>query len=408
MIVPLLLVTALATQLPEQTPSTVAPPAAPQSVEAAAPAPAAVEAASDLPAPSPPAPTSTAPPPAPPPPAPAPPVPQRTTSSSEERGIGLAVLNLQTSGEIPKDLSSALSGLVAARLDRAGVFRIVSEDDVKRMVDFDQMKTALTCDDQASCLADIGAALGVPFMLTGTVAKLGSSYTLALTLVEIDKARVEKRTSAVFTDVDKLLAGLDTEVERAVQSLLYKEQGSLLVVATEEGATIAVDGNALGTSPLPATSVASGPHRITINKDGFIQFALDVLVRPKETTTVDAVLRPSPEFLAAYKARSGGQRTAAWGTSVGGVATTLVGGAGVGWFFFRREGLRSEKGVGPAEDIGVNGAEYAELAGAFWGGIGAAVVGVGLVATSAVLFSTGEDPDRYDALAVPGSVGVAR
>jgi hypothetical protein len=95
-----------------------------------------------------------------------------TEASAPERGIGLAVLNLQSSGDVPADLSVALSGLVAARLDRAGVFRIVSGDDVKRMVDFDQMKVALSCDDQASCLADIGSALGVPYMLTGTVLEL--------------------------------------------------------------------------------------------------------------------------------------------------------------------------------------------------------------------------------------------
>jgi hypothetical protein len=196
-------------------------------------------------------------------------------------------------------------------------------------------------------------------------------------LVEIDKARVEKRTSAVFSDVDKLLAGLDAEVERAVQSLLYKEQGSLLVFVTEEGGTIAVDGNAIGTSPLPQTPMASGPHRITVNKEGFIQFALDVVVRPKETTTIDAVLRPSPDFLAAYKARTGGQRTMAIGSAAGGAAGVIAGAAGVTWFFVRREGLRADKGLDPVDDVGVDGAEYAELAAAFWGGIGAAVVGAG-------------------------------
>ncbi len=307
-------------------------------------------------------------------------------------------MNLATSGDVQADLATALSGLVAARLDRAGVFRIVSEDDVKRMVSFDQMKTALTCDDQANCLAEIGEALGVPFMLTGTVAKLGSSYTLAFTLIELDKARVEKRTSAVFSDVDKLLAGLDTEVERAVQSLLYREQGSLVVRASEEGAEVAVDGNVIGTSPLPQQRFASGPHRITVNKEGFIQYALDIVVRPKELTSVDAVLRPSPEFIAAYKERTGGQRVAGVGSVVGGAAGLVVGAAGVSWFFIRREGIRADTGVAAAADVGVNGAEYAELAAAFWGGISAAVVGAGLVGVGGVLMATGEDPDRYDAL----------
>ena len=327
-----------------------------------------------------------------------PPATTTTASMTTAQGIGIAVLNLTTSGEVQADLATALSGLVAARLDRAGVFRIVSEDDVKRMVSFDQMKTALTCDDQANCLAEIGEALGVPFMLTGTVAKLGSSYTLAFTLIEIEKARVEKRTSAVFSDVDKLLAGLDTEVERAVQSLLYREQGALLVLATEEGAEVAVDVNVIGTSPLPQQPFASGPHRITVNKEGFIQYALDIVVRPKELTSVDAVLRPSPEFIAAYKERTGGQRVAGVGSVVGGAAGVVLGAAGVSWFFVRREGIRADTGVAAAAAVGVNGAEYAELAAAFWGGISAVVVGAGLIGVGGVLVATGEDPTRYDGL----------
>jgi len=328
--------------------------------------------------------------------------PSSSAGSTSDQRIGVAVLDLQTSGDVPTDLASALSGLVAARLDRAGVFRVVTEQDVKQLVSFDQMKTALSCDEQASCLAEVGSALGVPYMLTGTVAKLGSSFTLALTLVEIEKARVEKRTSAVFPEVDRLLAGLDAEVERVVASLLYREQGTLLVIATEEGGTVAVDGNAIGTTPLPALSVASGPHRITVNKEGFLQFALDVSVRPKEQTRIDAALRPSPEFLAAYEQRTGGQRAMAWGSAIGGVATTLAAGAGVGWFFVRREGLRAEQGLAANVDVGVDGAQYAELAAALWGGVGAAVVGVGFVTTSAVLFATGDDPARYEGLVEAG------
>ena len=179
--------------------------------------------------------------------------------------LGLAVLNLQTSGDVPADIAPALSGLMTAQLDKTGVFRVVSEDDVKQMVNFDQMKVALSCDDQASCLSEVGAALGVPYMLTGSLARLGSNLSLSLTLVAIDSAQVEKRTSAVYADVDALVAGLPTEVERVVATLLYRQGGNLSVQVSEEGATVAIDGAVVGTAPLPMQPVSSGPHRITVD-----------------------------------------------------------------------------------------------------------------------------------------------
>ena len=60
-----------------------------------------------------------------------------------------------------------------------------------------------------------------------------------------------------------------------------------------------------------------------------------------------------------------------------------------------------------ADDLGVDGAEYAELAGAFWGGISAATVGLGLLGTSTWLFVTGEDPERYDDVGSTAGQGIA-
>lgn len=211
--------------------------------------------------------------------------------AQEDAKLGIAVLNPTVSGGIAPDLPPVLAGILSTRLDQSGVFRVVSEDDVKRMVNFDQMKTALSCDDQASCLAEVGAALGVPWLLTSSVAQVGTTFIANLTLIDIENAKSVKRESATYTSLDALIAGLPQQVERTAATLLYREQGRLLVVANVEGAMVAVDGNVIGTTPLAERAIASGPHRITVSKDGFIQHAQDVVVRPKEQAVVDAKLR---------------------------------------------------------------------------------------------------------------------
>lgn len=198
---------------------------------------------------------------------------------SADARIGIAVLNPQTSGDVGTEVGPVLAGIISTRLDKSGVFRVVAEDDIKRMVSFDQMKTALSCDEQASCLAEIGQALGVPYMLIGTLAKLGDTYVLNLALVDIAAAHVQRRESGRYDDMNALMKGLDAQVERSVQQLLYREQGSLAVVSNEVGAIVEVDGVAIGTTPLKAQSVAAGPHRITVAKESFIRFARDVVVQ---------------------------------------------------------------------------------------------------------------------------------
>ncbi len=321
--------------------------------------------------------------------------------AEDDAKLGIAVLNPTTSGDIPADLSPVLAGLISTRLDQPGVFRVVTEDDVKRIVSFDQMKTALSCDDQASCLSEVGAALGVPWLLTSHVAQLGATYIVNLTLIDIDNARSVKRESSTYPSLDALVAGLPAQVERTTASLLYRHKGKLLVIASEEGATVAVDGSAIGTTPLPEQEVASGPHRVTVVKEGFIQHAVDVTVQPKEQALVDARLRPSPEFLAAYQSRTGGQRLAAIGSGVAGVVGVAAGAVGLTLFAVQRQGLADELGENDDGTVlltrGTDQEQsYNSLLASFWGGIGAGVVGVALGATSAALFFSGEDPARYD------------
>jgi TolB-like protein len=331
----------------------------------------------------------------------------KVDSDAGEHGIGVAVLNVQTSSDVAAELSRAVSGLVATRLERARVFRIVSEDDVKQMVSFDQMKTALSCDEQASCLAEVGAALGVPYMLTGTLSKLGSSFVLNLTLLEIEKARVVARESARFPSIDALLDGLDTEVDRTMAPVQFALRGQLQLTCNEEGATISVDGVALGTTPVVALEIPSGPRRITVEKTGFVQFAVDVAVAPDAPVEVDVKLLPSPEFIRAHHDKHGPTRALALASTVtagvlGATGAALLVGSNL-WV----ESERADAGVAGDAALVADEQTVATVLGLYWGGwsaVGGSAVAAGLAAWS---WLTGDDPD-LDGPVPDADVDVAR
>ena len=135
--------------------------------------------------------------------------------SDGDNRIKLAVLSLKTD-EASAALGATIVDLSSSRLDREGVFQVITEDDVKQMVNFDQMKTALSCDEQASCLAEIGQALGVSYIMTGTLAQVGGRHVLTMVLIDIQNARPLKRESASYATVEELMGGLDKQVERTV------------------------------------------------------------------------------------------------------------------------------------------------------------------------------------------------
>ena len=65
------------------------------------------------------------------------------------------------------------------------------------MISAEQQKQALGCDDD-SCLAQLGGALGVPYLLTGSLGMLGGRFMLNVKLLAVDEAKVAGRITKMF------------------------------------------------------------------------------------------------------------------------------------------------------------------------------------------------------------------
>jgi len=116
---------------------------------------------------------------------------------------GVAVFDLEAVHGVKPSMARVLSDILLSNLTDSGRFAsVVSGEDIKQMLDLEQQKNALGCNDD-SCMAEIGGALGVPFMAVPTMGKLGGQFVLNLKILDVEAARVRARVSrTVAREVD--------------------------------------------------------------------------------------------------------------------------------------------------------------------------------------------------------------
>lgn len=223
-------------------------------------------------------------------------------SAAAPRGK-IAVTDIRSVQGVAPGTATILSDIVVSEVARAG-YDVVSQADITAMLGFEKQKKVLGCSEDSSCLAEIGGALGVDFMLTGQVGQIGSRYRVSLLVVDTKKARVLAR-SAQFSDQN------EDALVRAAETALHEVLVGLRTPAVAQAPQVEPPRVAPPPPPPAKVPAATNPPPYASSPRP------DLAARPFAAAPVEpmrgAGLRPS--------------RTAAWVTLGAGVA--LLGGGAV-------------------------------------------------------------------------------
>jgi hypothetical protein len=244
----------------------------------------------------------------------------------------IAVLDFSAHGA-SKELASAAGGVAANELDRMATFQIVTADAIRNMLAFEKQRQMLGCAD-AGCMAEIGGALGVDWLVSGKVTKLAAAagipetLSVDLTLTNVRKAQREGSVIETARSETELVAKTGKAAQKLVARLLAGRSGRLVVTAAEAGALVKVDDQVKGTTPLRGAIVLpAGPHTLSVEKQGFVAFQKDVQVEAGRVVEEAAAMVPSPDFVKAYESRQRKLRLGAWistGVAAAGLAAAVA------------------------------------------------------------------------------------
>jgi TolB-like protein len=130
----------------------------------------------------------------------------------------IAVLDVRAVQGVAPGTATILTAIVVDDTARGG-YEVISQADVSAMIGFEKQKQMLGCSDDSSCLAEIGGALGVDFVLSGQVGQIGSRYHLSFQILDSRRARVVSRAARFSErDDDALAAAAQGAVKELLQA----------------------------------------------------------------------------------------------------------------------------------------------------------------------------------------------
>ncbi len=146
----------------------------------------------------------------------------------------VAVTEIEAGVGVEPKVAHLVTAMVTSELRQNPALVVTSQDDIQNLLGFEKQKQMLACAD-VSCLAEVGGALGVDQMVSGSLSALGKSYVLLLRAIDVHHAHV-------LRDVERRLRNANPDalldvIPKAVTAL-YPREGAPAPVASVSEITV--------------------------------------------------------------------------------------------------------------------------------------------------------------------------
>ena len=159
-----------------------------------------------------------------------------------EEEIKIAVMDLSAKQGISAQDTASLTDLATNEISGIDKYDVINRDDIRVMLQHIANKQLLQCDD-TKCLAVIGGALGVDYLFSGNIGKIGKIYVINLKVINIDKAEVLSRITEEYAGDE---SGLIEKMKYTIDKLF--DEGRLFRQKLFRWSVLGLAGIGAGTS----------------------------------------------------------------------------------------------------------------------------------------------------------------
>ncbi len=184
--------------------------------------------------------------------------------------INIAVIDLDSRGGLSDTEIGILTDRLRSMLVRTNSFDVVDRgmmEEILKEQGF-QMSGCTSMD----CAVEAGKILGVEQMVSGTVGRLGSLYTVDIALIDVETSRIMKSLTRDHSgEIEGLIGIMQSVAEElaGVQKTAPVAGGSLDVSTKPDNADIYIDGVLKGKTPKKIDRITPGEHILKIQKQGY-------------------------------------------------------------------------------------------------------------------------------------------
>jgi TolB-like protein len=134
------------------------------------------------------------------------------SASSKQK---VAILDVRVVGDEAQATGKLLTQVASSEVAHFNRFDLITSESIADVLGVQRQKQMLGCNEDSSCLAEIGAALGANYILSGQLGRLGRRYRLDFSLVDASKSKVLASEGAFFDNEGDLGDGVGKLVRQA-------------------------------------------------------------------------------------------------------------------------------------------------------------------------------------------------
>lgn len=194
--------------------------------------------------------------------------------------------------------AKVLTDRLRTELYKIGTFNVIERsvmEDILNEQGFQQ--TGCTSDE---CVVEVGKLVGVEQMVTGTIGKIGSIYTISARIVDVETGKmVSQSTLDVFGTIETVLTESMSKVAADLSGIVVTEPsrkpsafGAVEFSSEEKGVNILIDDEVRGTTPLVISDLMPGQYSYVATKPGFRDYSGEYTVEAGKRTDVSIKLKP--------------------------------------------------------------------------------------------------------------------
>jgi TolB-like protein len=133
---------------------------------------------------------------------------------------GMAVMDVRAVQGVQSGTATLITDIIVTEVSGTRRFDVVGSADISSLLGLEKQKQLLQCGEDSSCLAELGGALGVDYLLSGSVGLLGTRLRISLSLQNVKRARVVARQARFCDANEDALVRATEETVRAILSEL--------------------------------------------------------------------------------------------------------------------------------------------------------------------------------------------
>jgi len=254
----------------------------------------------------------------------------------QQEKLRVAILDFTNTGGLSKQETVTLGNRLRSMLVKTNAFVVLERgqmDDILGEQGFQQTGCTTT-----ECAVEMGRLLNVQKMISGTIGKLGKTYTIDLSLIDVKTAEIEKSFFRDFKgEIDGLL-DLMQVIANQIAAIVggtglpeVKDEGKIVnleINSDPEGASIFINDKQVGQTPFESKAKEGLSVMIRLEKENYTSW--EKTFKISEDEEIDVELEYTEEYkkaLAAAEAKEGGSSLWLWiggGALVAGGAAVLI------------------------------------------------------------------------------------